>query len=127
MSDSDEQPSDGKGSAEKRTDWSEDRTILANERTFAAWTRTGAALLAVAVGLNAVFPEAEPPWLAKATATIFVAAAVLVFAASARQSVKAQMRIDSHLTATQPSRRMIILAVMLTSGALATGALLWII
>ena len=45
--------------AEDRTDWAEDRTILANERTFAGWMRTGMAAIAIAVGLKAVFNDAD--------------------------------------------------------------------
>lgn len=113
--------------AEQRTDWSEDRTILANERTFAAWIRTGVASLAVAIGLQAVFSDAEPRWAAKATATIFIVGAIVIFGAATRRSVRAQRRIDSHATASQPSRRMIALAVFLTVGSVAVGVILWLI
>lgn len=46
--------------AEERTDWAEDRTILANERTYSGWLRTGFAAIAVGLGFQAVFGEAEP-------------------------------------------------------------------
>ena len=111
--------------AKDRTDWAEDRTILANERTFAGWMRTGMGCIAVALGLKAVFGDAELVWIAKAVAVFFCVIAVLIFAAAAQQSRKAQDRIDEHDTEAQPSRRMTIIAAMLSLGALATGGILW--
>ena len=113
--------------AEDRTDWAEDRTLLANERTFAGWMRTGMAALAVAIGLKAVFGDFDPTWMAKAVATIFIVIAVLIFAAAARETRRAQRRISSHVAEAQGARRMLILAVLLSLGAIATGAILWLL
>ncbi|SDF07481.1 DUF202 domain-containing protein [Limimaricola pyoseonensis] len=113
--------------AERRTDWAEDRTLLANERTFAGWMRTGMAALAVALGLKAVFGPFEPTWIAKAAATIFIVTALLIFAASAREARRAQSRITSHAAEAQSTRRMLVFAVLLSVGALATGAILWLL
>ena len=111
--------------AEDRTDWAEDRTILANERTFAGWMRTGMAALAVGIGLKAVFGDFDPTWVAKSVATLFVVAAVLIFWAAALQSRKAQKRIASHSTSVQSHKRMTTLAILLSAGSVATGAILW--
>lgn len=111
--------------ARERTDWAEDRTILANERTFAGWLRTGMGAVAVAIGLAAVFREADPAWLAKAVSTIFVGAGVFMFVGAALRSHAAQRRISSHSATPTPARRMLILAAILTAGAVATGAILW--
>ncbi len=113
--------------AESRTDWAEDRTILANERTFAGWMRTGMASLAVAIGLKAVFGDFSPTWIAKAAATIFVVCAIAIFVAAAQRSQKTQVRIDSHSTDPQPSRRMMIIAGVFVFGSLAIGAILWLL
>lgn len=113
--------------AERRTDWAEDRTLLANERTFAGWMRTGMAALAVAIGLKAVFGEFDPTWMAKAVATIFILGALLIFTASAHEARKAQARISSHDAEAQSARRMLILALLLSFGGLATGAILWLL
>lgn len=113
--------------AEERTDWAEDRTILANERTFAGWMRTGLTALAVAIGLHAVFEEVRPEWAPKAVASVFILAAVLIFAASAQRSYSAQKRIDSHSASAQPARRMTVLAVMLSVGAVALAGVLWML
>ncbi|EYD72587.1 DUF202 domain-containing protein [Limimaricola hongkongensis] len=113
--------------AEDRTDWAEDRTLLANERTFAGWMRTGMAALGVAIGLKAVFGAFEPTWLAKAVASIFILIALLIFAAAAREARRAQARISSHDAEAQGARRMLALALMLSLGGLATGAILWLL
>jgi len=59
--------------AEERTDWAEDRTILAVERTFAGWMRTAFAAIGIGIAFRALFGNFEPPWLARAIATIFIA------------------------------------------------------
>ena len=110
--------------AKDRTDWAEDRTILANERTFAGWMRTGMGCIAVALGLKAVFGDAELVWVAKGIAVFFCIIAVLIFAAAAQQSTKTQDRIHQHDTEAQPSRRMTVISVLLSTGALATGVVL---
>ncbi len=124
--------SDGDGDrktrlAEDRTNWAEDRTLLANERTFAGWMRTGMAALGVALGLKAVFGPFDPTWVAKAAATVFILIAVLIFAAAAREARRAQARIASHDAEAQSTRRMLLLAILLSVGGLATGAILWLL
>ena len=58
--------------AELRTDLAEDRNIMAMERTFAGWMRTAFAAIGIGLGFRAVFGEFQPPWLAKAIATMFI-------------------------------------------------------
>ena len=113
--------------AKDRTDWAEDRTLLANERTFAGWMRTGSACVGIALGLHAVFPETEPLWAAKAVATLFLFVAAMIFLSAARQSHKAQRRIREHVAEAQPPRRILMLAVLLVLGTVATGVILWTI
>ena len=111
--------------AEARTDWAEDRTVLANERTFAGWMRTGMAAVAVAIGLRAVFNEAQPEWLPKAVATLFIAIAVGIFWSARGQSVKAQSRLDTHDAEAQPTRLFTILSIAFSIAATAVGGILW--
>ncbi|MDW4497240.1 DUF202 domain-containing protein [Sulfitobacter sp. D35] len=113
--------------AEDRTDWAEDRTILANERTFAGWMRTGMASLAVALGLKAVFGDFEPTWAAKLVAQVFVLVALLIFWAAWRKSIETQKRMNEHDAKAQPSRSLTVIAVTLCFGAVATGAVLWLL
>ena len=111
--------------AETRTDWAEDRTLLANERTFAGWMRTGMACVALALGLRALFRPFEPDWIPKAVAEIFVLTAIVIFWAARQNAVKTQRRMDEHATESQGTRRMTILAGLLTLGAVSTGVILW--
>lgn len=113
--------------AQVRTDWAEDRTVLANERTFAGWMRTGMAALGLAVGLKAVFGDFDPKWLAKSVATIFVAAAIIIFWSAAVKSRQAQRRLSSHKTAPQGAGRMFALASIMTIGAASIGVVLWLL
>lgn len=58
--------------AERRTEFAEDRTIHAAERTFAGWMRTAFAAIGVGIGFHVVFGDFDPPWLARAIATLFI-------------------------------------------------------
>ena len=111
--------------AQDRTNWAEDRTILANERTFAGWMRTGMACVALALGLRAVFGDFEPTWLPRLVAMGFIAIAIFIFWAARNRSCQTTRRMDDHSTSPQGTRNMTIIAGVLTSGAVATGAVLW--
>jgi putative membrane protein len=69
-----EDPDVSTKSAELRTDLAEDRNIMAMERTFAGWMRTSFAAIGIGLGFKAVFGAFDPPWLAKAIATVFILA-----------------------------------------------------
>ncbi|WP_253261128.1 MULTISPECIES: YidH family protein [unclassified Roseobacter] len=111
--------------AKRRTDWAEDRTILANERTFSAWMGTGMGAIGVAIGLKAVFGAFEPTWAAKAVATIFLIAAILIFWAARRQALKTYQRLNQTDAEAQPTRSFTVLASILTTATVLTGAILW--
>ena len=119
---------DGKQAlATKRTGWAEDRTLLANERTFASWMRTGMACLGVALGLRAVFRTTEYPLIAKGVAELFVLIAILIFWAAALRSAKANRRFETHDVESHPARHMVVVASILTVGAVAMGIILWLL
>lgn len=111
--------------AESRTNWAEDRTMLANERTFSGWMRTGLAAVAVGIGLKAVFGAVEPTWVAKSVATVFLVAAIVIFWSARRHARATHDRLNTHDANAQSIRNFTVLAVVLTIGALATGAVLW--
>ncbi|GAA6177220.1 YidH family protein [Sulfitobacter pacificus] len=113
--------------ADTRTAWAEDRTILANERTFAGWMRTGMACIALALGLKAVFKDTSYPLIAKGVAEIFILVAILIFWAAVTKCRQAQKRMDDHDVEAQSHHRMMVLASVLTFGALATGVILWLL
>lgn len=113
--------------AELRTDWAEDRTGMANERTFAGWMRTALAAVAVGLGLNAVFRDLEPTWVAKAVSSIFIAAAIFILWAAQRAASGTRERINRHAVTPQTTGRLTVMAVVLTVASLATGAILWML
>jgi putative membrane protein len=113
--------------ADTRTAWAEDRTVLANERTFAGWMRTGMACVALALGLKAVFKDSDHTLIAKGAAEVFILAAVLIFWSAVNKCRQAKKRMDEHDVEGQSQTRMLLLALILTFGALVTGAILWLL
>ncbi len=72
--------------AEERTDFAEDRTLLANERTFAGWGRTAFASIGLGLGFQALFKSAEPTWVPKCVATLFILLGMLLIFLAARRA-----------------------------------------
>lgn len=113
--------------AEERTDWAEDRTLLANERTFAGWMRTGLASVAVAIGLRAVFGPFEPTWAAKAVASLFVIAAIVIYWSARHTAVRAHERLSAQDAEPVSGRGFTRLAAVLTVATLGVGIVLWLL
>ncbi|RXZ64912.1 YidH family protein [Pelagerythrobacter rhizovicinus] len=113
--------------AVERTKYAEDRNIMAMERTFAGWIRTAFAAIGIGVAFHALFGELEPPWLAKAIATLFIAAGgALAFSAQRRaRHTMSQLHAHSFERATSPNFRLLAFAVILGSAILIAG--LWIL
>lgn len=82
--------------AEERTDLAEDRTIQATERTFAGWMRTAFAAIGIGLAFRAVFGAFDPPWLARAIATLFVVLGVTVAFTAERRASRTFERLSSH-------------------------------
>lgn len=111
--------------AQHRTRLSEDRTLMANERTFASWVGAGLGCVGIALGIQAIFRETEPTWIAKMAATVFMATAVLVFLSSRLNARRALERLESH-EATPVSRKQLdVIVAILCIGALLITAILW--
>lgn len=113
--------------AVERTRFAEDRNIMAMERTFAGWIRTALAAIGIGIAFHALFGELEPPWLAKAIATIFIlAGAGLAFTAQ-RRACHTLERLHPHSLerASSPNFRLLAFAVMLGSAILIAG--LWLL
>ena len=111
--------------AEQRTKWAEDRTKMASERTFSSWMGTGLGAIGVAIGLKAVFGAFEPTWAAKLVATIFLVSAIMIFWSARKQAQTTHDRLRSHDSEAQPTRNFTVLATIMTTAAIATGAILW--
>ena len=82
--------------AERRTEFAEDRTAQATERTFAGWMRTAFAAIGVGIGFQALFGEFDPPWLAKAIATLFILLGMSVALTAERRACRTFTRLSTH-------------------------------
>lgn len=113
--------------AEFRTDLAEDRNIMAMERTFAGWMRTAFAAIGIGLAFRAVFGEFEPPWLAKAVATLFIIGGGWLAIVAERRAWRTIERLDSHEYEgiSRPSFRILAYAVATGSAVLTAG--LWIL
>jgi putative membrane protein len=126
--------SDSNDLAEQRTDWAEDRTdlaedrtIQATERTYAGWLRTAFAAIGIGLGFRALFGEFDPPWLAKAIATIFILIGGLVSWSAQRNACKTLDRLNTHSVDAPRALHMRWLSYIVTSGALILVAALWLL
>jgi len=113
--------------AEERTDWAEDRTIMAVERTFAGWMRTAFAAIGIGLAFRALFGEFDPPWLARAIATVFIALGAIFAIGAERRAVHALTRLHTHAidAPNRPNIRWIAWAVAAGSGVLIVA--LWVL
>jgi len=113
--------------AEDRTDWAEERTILALERTFAGWMRTALAPIAIGIGFRALFGEFEPPWVARAIATGFIALAIVFAISAERRACKAFERLSSHAVDSPKLPNLKLVAWSIASGAAILIVALWVL
>ena len=113
--------------AEFRTDLAEDRNLMAMERTFAGWMRTAFAAIGIGLGFRAVFGEFDPPWLAKAVATLFIIGGGWLAITAERRACRTMARLDSHQYEgiSRPNFRIMAFAVATGSAVLTAG--LWIL
>lgn len=111
--------------AEERTDWAEDRTILALERTFAGWMRTAFAAIAIGIGFRALFGEFDPPWLAKAIATMFIALAIVFAIGAERRASRSFDRLSSHAVDSPQLPNLRWIAWVIAGGAALLIVALW--
>lgn len=113
--------------AEVRTDLAEDRNIMAMERTFAGWMRTAFAAIGIGLAFKAVFGDFDPPWLAKAIATLFILAGGWLAINAQRRACHTMKRLHSHKfdPIAQPNFRLLAYSVAFGSILLTAG--LWIL
>jgi putative membrane protein len=110
-----------------RTDWAEDRTLMASERTFNSALGTGLGCIGVAIGLHAVFGAAEPAWLPKSVATLFLSVSLLLIWTARARAARTRKRLHEHMADSEGSDAMTVIAAMVTLGILAIGTTLWLI
>ncbi len=98
---------------------------MANERTFSAWMGTGLGAVGVAIGLKAVFGAFDPTWAAKLVATVFLAAAIMIYWAARRQACKTLERLSDNDAETMPTKSFTRLAALMTVATVGVGGILW--
>lgn len=113
--------------AESRTDWAEDRTIMALERTFAGWMRTAFAAIAIGIGFRALFGEFDPPWLARAIATMFIGLAAVFAISAERRACRAFERLSSHSIDSPKMPNIRVVAWSIAAGAVILIIALWVL
>ncbi|WP_324829125.1 YidH family protein [Qipengyuania zhejiangensis] len=113
--------------AELRTDLAEDRSIMAMERTFAGWMRTAFAAIGIGLGFKAVFGAFDPPWLAKAIATMFILGGAWLAITAERRACKTLGRLDPHKLEAIDAPNFKIMAYAIATGAAVLTLGLWIL
>lgn len=113
--------------AEDRTDLAEDRTLLASERTFSGWARTALATVGIGLGFHVLFGELDPPWLPKATATLFIALGILIIWMAERRACAIQQRLSAHRIKELRALNIRLIAWTYTIGAGSLIAALWVV
>ena len=113
--------------AEVRTDLAEDRNIMAMERTYAGWIRTAFAAIGIGLGFRAVFGEFEPPWLARAIATMFILAGGWLALNAQRRACKTLDRLSPHDLEELSPPNFRLLSWCVAAGSLLLTAGLWIL
>lgn len=113
--------------AEFRTDLAEDRNIMAMERTFAGWIRTAFAAIGIGLGFKALFGEFDPPWLARAIATVFILAGGWLALVAQHRACRTLERLEAHKMEELSSPNFRLLAYCVAAGSLLLTAGLWIL
>ncbi len=113
--------------AEFRTDLAEDRNIMAMERTFAGWMRTSFAAIGIGLGFKAVFGAFDPPWLAKAIATMFILAGGWLAITAQRRACKTLARLNTHEFEAISTPNFRALAYSVAGGAIVLTIGLWLL
>ena len=113
--------------AEFRTDLAEDRNIMAMERTFAGWMRTAFAAIGIGLGFRAVFGEFDPPWLARAIATMFILGGAWLAITAERRACATLARLDPHKFEAISTPNFKAMAYSVATGAIVLSVGLWVL
>ena len=100
---------------------------MAMERTFAGWIRTAFAAIGIGLGFKAVFGAFDPPWLAKAIATMFILAGGWLAITAQRRACKTLGRLQTHEFEAISTPNFKTLAYAVATGAVVLTAGLWLL
>ncbi|WP_348632003.1 DUF202 domain-containing protein [Pontixanthobacter sp. CEM42] len=101
--------------------------MQATERTYAGWMRTAFAAIGIGLGFRALFGEFDPPWLAKAIATVFILIGGLVAWSAQRNACKTLTRLSTHDIDAPRVLHMRWLSYIVTALAVVLAAALWLL
>ena len=113
--------------AENRTDLAEDRTVMATERTFAGWMRTAFAAIGIGLAFRAVFGDFEPPWLARAIATMFVLLGAIFAITAERRACRTLARLSANTVDAPDLPGLKWIAYSVAGGAAVLIVALWVL
>jgi putative membrane protein len=111
--------------AAKRTDFAEDRTLLANERTFAGWARTAFASIGLGLGFQALFKSAEPTWVPKCVATLFILLGIFLICLAERRADRLLHERSGNHAKLMSCRIFRIMAISVSIGGALLIASIW--
>lgn len=124
---------DGAGEDEKnvelardRTEMAEDRTVMAVERTFAGWIRTAFGAVGIGLAFHALFGKLDPPWIARAIATIFVLLGAFLSIIAERRACRALVRMSTHAIGAPNAPHLRWIAYVVAASALVLAAAFWL-
>ena len=100
---------------------------MALERTFAGWMRTAFAAIGIGLGFKAVFGAFDPPWLAKAIATMFILAGGWLAITAQRRACHTMDKLDAHQFEAVSTPNFRVLAYAVAAGSVILTAGLWIL
>jgi putative membrane protein len=104
-------------SSDKRTETAFRRTLLAEQRTYSAWVRTGLAASATGFGIARLMSDAEPAWLVRWLAILFVVAGACMFLLAFWAYYDALAKVEELPTGGIPMGMLAILSLALFTAA----------
>lgn len=83
------------------------------------------ASLGVALGFQALFRASDPTWPVKLGASMFVLIAIAIFWMALFSAIKVLKRLDPHVVSVTRWRRLLLVTLVATAGAMLVFAALW--
>ena len=89
--------------------------------------RTAFAAIGIGLGFKAVFGAFDPPWLAKAIATVFILSGGWLAITAQKRACRTLERLDTHKFEAISTPNFRVLAYAVASGSILLTAGLWIL
>lgn len=99
--------------------------MIANERTFAGWGRTAFASIGLGLGFQAIFKSADPTWVPKSVATLFILLGMLLVWLAGRRADKLLHERSGNKVKLMAPRTFRIMAVTVVIGGAVLISCIW--